>query len=96
MEALQGVSNPNYTEKDINCTPSANKVISTAEPRCSHAVCTLQVHPPTSSPCPALFEAQPISKDFSRSGIMTLLGTMGPKHVWVITRVNSSICEEEI
>ena len=47
------VSNSIYAKKEGNGPPSANEVISTAEPRCSQVVHTLQVHPPTSS-CPAL------------------------------------------
>ena len=57
MEALQGeiaVSNFIYAKEGRNGPPSANQVISTDEPRHGHAVCTLQVHPPT-SPCPTLF-----------------------------------------
>ena len=51
IEALQGetlVSNPIYAKKDRNGPPRANQVASKDEPRRSHAVCTLRVHPPTS------------------------------------------------
>ena len=47
------VSNSVYAKKDRNGPPSANQVASKDEPRRGHAVCTLQVHPPT-SPCPTL------------------------------------------
>ena len=43
----------NYAKNDGNGPPSADQDLSTAEPRHSHAVCTLRVHPPTSL-CPAL------------------------------------------
>ena len=42
------VSNSIYAKKDRNGPPSANQVASKDEPRCGHAVCTLQVHLPTS------------------------------------------------
>ena len=40
-------------QKDRNSPPSANQGVFKAEPKDSDAVCTLQVHLPT-SPCPAL------------------------------------------
>jgi len=44
----------------------SNQGVSKAEPWDGHAVCTLQVHPPT-SPCPALSaEAEPISRGHCR------------------------------
>jgi len=56
------VSNSIYAKKDRNGPPSTNQVASKDEPRRSHAVCTLQVHPPA-YPYPALStEAEPISK----------------------------------
>ena len=64
------VSNSIYAKKDRNGPPSANLVTSKDEPRRGHAVCTLQVHPPT-SPCPAL--TQNLSpKDIAGSDIMKL------------------------
>ena len=81
------VSNSVYAEKNRNDPPSANQIISTAEPRCNHAVCTLWVHAPT-SPYPALSaEAEPISKRHCRKwhheaeSLMMLIGAMGPKRL---------------
>jgi len=37
------VSSSIYAKKDRNGPPSANPVVSTAEPRCSHAIFTLPV-----------------------------------------------------
>ena len=70
-----------YTKKDRNGPPSANQVISRDKPRHGHAVCTLQLHPPT-SPCPALIaEAEPISKGrkwhHEAESLMTDISTMG-------------------
>ena len=60
------VSNSIYAKKDRNGPSSANQVASTHEPRHSHAVCTLWVHPPT-SPYPTLSaKAEPISKGHYR------------------------------
>jgi len=42
------VSNSIYAKKGRNGPPSANQIISKDESRCSNAVCTLWVHPPTS------------------------------------------------
>ena len=53
MEALQSKTKSIYAKNDGNGPPSANQDLSTAEPRHTHAVCILRVHPPT-SPCPAL------------------------------------------
>lgn len=49
----QLISKHIYDKKDGNGPPSANQGFSAAEPKHSHAVCTLHVHPPT-SPCPKL------------------------------------------
>jgi len=53
-------------------TEMAILVISTAEPRCSHAVCPLQVHPPTSPIPPFLLKQNLSPKDIAGSGIMKL------------------------
>ena len=51
-----------YAKNDGNGPPSTNQDLSIAESRHSHAICTLQVHPPT-SPCPALsVHAEPRSQ----------------------------------
>jgi len=42
------VSNSIYVKKDRNGPPSTNQVVSTAEPRCGHAVCILWMRSPTS------------------------------------------------
>ena len=66
------VSSSIYTKKDRNGPPSANQVVSRDEPRRGHAVCTLQVHPPT-SPCPTLSaETELSTKDIAGSDIMKL------------------------
>ena len=63
MEALQAENTCFYLQKNRNGTPSANQVVTAAKAGCGHAVCTLQVHSP-SSPCPALSaETEPISKE---------------------------------
>jgi len=74
-----------YAKNDRKCPPSANQVVSSTEPRHSHAVCTPQVHSPTSS-CPALStEAVPVPKGHCQKwhheagSLMTLIGTMSPK-----------------
>ena len=73
-----------YARKDRNGPPSVNQVISTDKPRRGHAVCTLQLHPPT-SPYPTLSaEAEPVSKDMPEGtseteSLVMLIGTMGPK-----------------
>jgi len=52
--------------------PNDNQVTSQDQSRCGHAVCTLWVHPPTSS-YPALrAEAEPSPKDIAGSDIMKL------------------------
>jgi len=61
------VSTPYMPKMDRNGPPSANQVISMDEPRHSHAVCTLGVHPPT-SPHPILSA----EKDIARSDIVKL------------------------
>ena len=80
---------------DRNCPPSANQVICIDEPRCSHVVCTLQVHPPT-SPYPALStEVEPISKGHcwkwhhAPESLMMLVGAMGPNMSWLANGVQS-------
>ena len=58
----QLVSKSMNAKKDRNGPPSANHGSPTAEPKHSHAACTLQVHPLT-SPCPTFSaNAEPISK----------------------------------
>ena len=55
-------SKPIHAKEERNGAPSTNPVLFTAKPRSSHAVCTLQVHPSTSS-CPALIAgAEPKSQ----------------------------------
>ena len=51
--ARRPLSKPICAKEERNGLPSADQGLSTAKPRSSHAVCTLQMHPPT-SPCPAL------------------------------------------
>ena len=71
---LRTVSNSIYAKKDRNGPPNANQVVSTAEPRLSHAVCTLQVHPSTS---PSLKD---IAKSYiKKQSLMTDIYTRGPK-----------------
>ena len=69
---------PKRTEMAL---PSANQVIPRDKPRHGHAVCTLQLHPPT-SPYPTLIaEAEPISKGrkwhHEAESLMTDISTMG-------------------
>ena len=66
------VSNSIYTKKDGNGPPSANLVISRDEPRRSHAVCTLWVHPPTYPIPPFLLKQNLSPKDIARSDIVKL------------------------
>ena len=78
------VSNYIYAKKNRNGPPSANQVTSKVEPRCGHAICTLQVHLPT-SPYPTLLLTQNLSpKDIARSDIINLslmidISATGPK-----------------
>jgi len=79
------VSNSIYAKEDRNGPPSANQVASKDEPRRGHAVCTLQVHLPT-SPCPALSaHVEPKSQGHCRKwhheaeSLMTLICAIGPK-----------------
>ena len=58
------VSNSIYAKKD-----SANQVTSKDEPRCGHAVFTLQVHPPH---LPFLLKQNLDPNDIARSDIMKL------------------------
>jgi len=61
-----------YPKKERNGPPSANHGLSTAESRHGHAVCTQQVHPPT-SPCPTLStNTELVSKGHCRSDITKL------------------------
>ena len=90
MEALQGeslVSNSIYAKKDRNGPPIATLVSSKDEPRHGHAVCTLWVHPPTST-CPTLSaHAEPKSQGHCSKwhheveSLMTDISAMGPKEV---------------
>ena len=61
-----------YAKKDRNGSPSANQVTSKDEPRYSHAVCTLWVHPPTSPIQPFQLKQNLSPKDIARSDIMKL------------------------
>jgi len=75
MRAL--VSNSIYAKKGRNGPPGANQVVSRDEPRCSQAICTLWVHPPTSPYLTVLLEtgsaeAEPVSKDIARSDLINL------------------------
>ena len=86
------VSNSIYAKKDGNGPPSANQVASKHEPRRSHAVCTLRVHPPT-SPCPALSaHAEPKSQGHCRKwhheaeSLMMDISAMGPKELSYLLR----------
>ena len=66
------VSNPIYAKKDRNGPPSPNQVVSIYKPIRGHVICTLWVHPPTST-YPALLLKQNLSpKDIAGSDIMKL------------------------
>jgi len=65
------VSNSIYAKNDRNGPPRANQVASKDKPRRSHAVCTLQVHPPP--PVPPFLLMQNLSpKNIAGSDIMKL------------------------
>jgi len=66
------VSNSIYAKKDRNGPPSANQVASKDKCRCSHAVCTLQVHPPTPPVPPFLLTQNLSTKDIAGSDIVKL------------------------
>ena len=56
-------------KEERNSLPSSDQGLSTAKPRSNHAVCILQVYPPT-SPYPTLSAgAEPISKNVMPSDI---------------------------
>jgi len=94
------VSNSIYAKTDRNGPPSANQVASKDEPRCNHAVYTLQVHPPT-SPCPALSAAaEPKSQGHCRKRhheaetlmtLMLLWALKGFINTYTIAENNSNI-----
>ena len=64
------VSNSIYAKKDRNGPPSAKQAISRDEPRHSHAVCILQVCPPTSPVLPFLLTQKLSPNDIARSDIL--------------------------
>ena len=69
------VSSSIYAKNDRNGPLSANQVISTGKPRRSHVVCTLWVHPPTSSYLTLHFPSQPPDKHIKIFTIKTKLKT---------------------
>ena len=73
------VSNP---KKDRSCPPSANQVVSSTDPRCSHAVCTLRctTHLPVSRPFYwSISKGHCWKWHHKAESLMTLIGTMGLK-----------------
>jgi len=81
------VSNSIYVKKWQKRPSRANQATSRDKPRCSHAVCILRMHPP-SSPYPAFSaEAEPISKrhwqkwHHGAESCMTDISAMGPKEL---------------
>ena len=83
-----------YAKKDRNVPSSANQGLSTSEPKHNHAVCTLQVHPPT-SPCSAL-SAHAEPKDIARSenneaeSLVTSYAVIGQESVILIPFAKTS------
>ena len=75
MEAMKGKTacfyKSIYAKKDRNGPSSANQFASKDEPRRGHAVCTLQMHPPT-PPVPPFLHAHAEPKFHHGSDIMKL------------------------
>ena len=80
------VCNSIYAKEDRNSPPSANQVVSTAEPRCGHAICTLRVTHPPPPVIPFLLKQNLSPKDIAGSEVRKLkvslyICAMGPKEL---------------